>query len=92
MRTVSAREANQHFSRLLEDAAKGEEVIITRRGVPVAKLVPVVDTNAAIERERRKAAALAWFKSGALKGGVVADWTREELYEERLDDPWRRVE
>ena len=92
MRTVSAREANQHFSRLLEDAAKGEEVIITRRGVPVAKLVPVVDTNAEIERERRKAAALAWFKSGALKGGVVADWTREELYEERLDDPWRRVE
>jgi prevent-host-death family protein len=92
MRTVSAREANQRFSKLLEAAVKGEEVTITRRGVPVAKLVPVDGANVQAERESRKAAALAWFKSGALKGGVVADWTREELYEERLEHPWRPVE
>ena len=41
MKTVSAREANQRFSRLLAEAAAGEEVIITRRGIPVAQLVPV---------------------------------------------------
>jgi len=34
-------EAKTHLSRLLERVALGEEVIITRRGKPVAKLVPV---------------------------------------------------
>jgi prevent-host-death family protein len=92
MRTVSAREANQRFSKLLEAAVEGEEVTITRRGVPVAKLVPVGDTDAEAERKRRKAAALAWFKSEALQGGVVADWTRDELYDERLEHPWRPVD
>ena len=92
MRTVSAREANQQFSKLLEAAVEGEEVTITRRGVPVAKLVPVGGPNAGSEGERRKATALAWFKGGALQGGAVADWTREELYEERFERPWRAVE
>jgi prevent-host-death family protein len=40
MKTVSAREANQRFSRLLAEAAAGEQVVITRRGIPVARLVP----------------------------------------------------
>ena len=39
MKTVSARDANQHFSRLLADVEAGEEVVITRRGRPVARLV-----------------------------------------------------
>jgi prevent-host-death family protein len=92
VRTVSAREANQQFSKILEAAVDGEEVTITRRGVPVAKLVPVSNPDAEAERECRKAKALAWFKEGGLKGGVVADWAREELYEERLEHPWRREE
>ena len=37
--TVSAREANQHFSDILGRAARGESVVITRRGEPVAQLV-----------------------------------------------------
>ena len=41
MKTVSARDANQRFSRLLAEAAAGEEVIITRRGIAVARLGPV---------------------------------------------------
>ena len=40
MRTVSAREANQRFSRLLAEAAAGEQFVITRRGIPVAQLGP----------------------------------------------------
>jgi prevent-host-death family protein len=38
-RKVSAREANQHFSDILGRAAQGEEIVITRRGEPVAQLV-----------------------------------------------------
>ena len=38
MTTVTAREANQHFARILKQAEAGEEVVITRRGKPVARL------------------------------------------------------
>lgn len=41
MTTVSVVEAKTHLSRLLEAAVAGEEVVITRNGVPVARLVPV---------------------------------------------------
>jgi prevent-host-death family protein len=38
---VNIHEAKTHFSRLLQRVANGEEVIIARAGVPVARLVPV---------------------------------------------------
>ena len=41
MITVGAFDAKTHLSSLLKKVAKGEEVLITRRGVPVARLVPV---------------------------------------------------
>ena len=86
MAAVSAREANQQFSRILEAAVRGEEITITRRGVPVAKLVPVTqdDAQASAERARRKQEALAFFERGVDLGEPVA-WTREELYMERFE-------
>jgi prevent-host-death family protein len=41
MRSVGVREAKTHFSRLLDEVAEGETIAITKRGVPVARLVPV---------------------------------------------------
>ncbi len=38
--TITAREANQQFSRLLAEVASGRSFVITRRGVPVARLTP----------------------------------------------------
>jgi len=40
MREIGAFEAKNHLSALLDDAAAGETVVITKRGKPVAKLVP----------------------------------------------------
>ena len=40
MITVGSFEAKTHFAALLERVAKGESIQITRRGVPIAKLVP----------------------------------------------------
>lgn len=40
MRTVGAYEAKTHLPRLLDEVAAGETIIITKRGVPVARLVP----------------------------------------------------
>lgn len=41
MRSAGIREARQDFTALLEDVRKGREVVITERGRPVARLVPV---------------------------------------------------
>ncbi len=40
MREVGAFEAKTHLSELLAAAEAGESVLITRRGAPVARLVP----------------------------------------------------
>lgn len=44
---VGAFEAKTHFSSLLAQVEKGEEVIITKHGHPVAKLVPANDNDRA---------------------------------------------
>ena len=41
MHQVSVHEAKTHLSRLLRRANNGEEVVITRSGQPVARLVPM---------------------------------------------------
>lgn len=40
MKTATVREAQHHLSKLLENVEQGQEIMITRRGVEVAKLVP----------------------------------------------------
>jgi prevent-host-death family protein len=40
MKSVGAFEAKTHLNQLLHRASKGETIRITRRGVPVAKLIP----------------------------------------------------
>jgi prevent-host-death family protein len=47
---IGTFEAKNKLSELLDRAERGEEVVITRRGKPVAKLVPVED-----HRDREKA-------------------------------------
>ena len=39
--SVGSFEAKTHFSQLIERTLHGEEIFITRRGKPVAKLIPV---------------------------------------------------
>jgi prevent-host-death family protein len=41
-KTYNVHEAKTHLSRLLDRALAGEEVVIAKSGVPVARLVPVV--------------------------------------------------
>jgi prevent-host-death family protein len=40
MREMSVREANQNFSQLIAAAERGETIVITKNGTPVAKLSP----------------------------------------------------
>lgn len=41
MKTVTLRDANQGFARYVRAVEAGEEFVITRNGVPVARLAPV---------------------------------------------------
>ena len=40
MKTYNVHAAKTHLSRLIEEAAAGEEVVIARAGRPVARLLP----------------------------------------------------
>jgi prevent-host-death family protein len=40
MKAVNVHEAKTHFSKLLARVEKGQEVLISRAGTPVARLVP----------------------------------------------------
>jgi prevent-host-death family protein len=54
MDEIGAFDAKNKLSALLDKVERGEEVVITRRGRPVAKLVPI---NAGFDRERAREAA-----------------------------------
>jgi prevent-host-death family protein len=58
MRQVNIHQAKTQFSQLLEDVARGEEIVIARAGKPIARLVAIADTN----QPRRR---------GLLKGRIV---------------------
>lgn len=47
MKTIAVVEARRHFARLLEAVESGEEVVITRRGRSIARLVPERQRTAA---------------------------------------------
>ena len=80
MQKVGAFEAKNKLSELLDRAERGEEIVITRHGKEVARLVPparqhsVAEARAAIHRMRERAEkakrgitlkeALAWRDEG----------------------------
>lgn len=55
---VNIRAAKTHFSQLVDRAAKGEEIIISKAGKPVARLMPL-----AVPARRRR-------RVGLLKGRI----------------------
>ena len=46
MRSAGLTKARQNFSAILKQVRKGREVIITDRGRPVARIVPIVRQSA----------------------------------------------
>jgi prevent-host-death family protein len=85
MKTVSAREANQRFSKLLAAAEAGEEIVVTRRGRPVVRIVAIA---AGTDAKRKRDAAFRRFERlmsvGLPMGGLKVD--RQALYDERMEE------
>lgn len=76
MPQVGTFEAKTHLSRLLEQVERGEEITITKRGVPIAILAPVAG-----KRPRDPAAAIAALKIFR-RGHRLAGITGRELFNE----------
>lgn len=76
MLTVGAFEAKTHLSSLLERVERGEEVLITRHGKAIARLVPAAVADRA--RADDAIARLKALRSGTSLGGI--DW--KELRDE----------
>jgi prevent-host-death family protein len=69
MKTVGSYEAKTHLPELLEEAAKGERITITKHGHPVAMLVPVESESVPDRREAIR--AMKEFRRGRKLGGLT---------------------
>ena len=74
MKAFNIHEAKTHFSKLVEQAASGKEIIIAKAGKPVAKLVSI-DSNIRHSNAERKL--------GLLAGQMTL---REDFYDPLPDD------
>lgn len=72
---VNIHEAKTHFSRLVERAAAGEEIVIAKAGEPRARLVPLAQPAV---RKRRP---------GSMRGKIwlAPDWDSPETNAEIAD-------
>jgi prevent-host-death family protein len=72
---VGAYEAKTHLPALLERVARGEHIIITKHGKPVARLVPIGGSDP--ERRREAVERLKEFAKGRTLGIPVKQLVEE---------------
>ena len=78
MKTVSAAEANRHFSSLLREVSRGERITVTSRGKPVA----TISAADLVEHSQRAAAKRSLLsRLRATKATGTRDWSRHQLYD-----------
>jgi prevent-host-death family protein len=70
MREIGAFEAKSKFGHLLDEVEHGEEIVITRRGKPVARLVPA-EPGFDREKARRAVAGILELSKGVTLGGLT---------------------
>ena len=78
---IALREANQGFAKYVRAVEAGESFVITRRGKPVARLVPIESGKRVLTPEQQAARqrALERMRQGIDMGG--ARFNRDELYD-----------
>ena len=78
MKSISAAEANRHFSSLLREVSLGVQITVTSRGKPVATICAADQ----VERRERVAARRALLsRLRATPATGARNWSRGELYE-----------
>ncbi|MGA2130798.1 MAG: type II toxin-antitoxin system prevent-host-death family antitoxin [Bryobacteraceae bacterium] len=75
---VSAADANRRFSELLRTVKKGQSVVVTSHGKPVARISPVNEDDGVAKGAR--SALFARLRRERVAN--VGRWTRVELYDD----------
>lgn len=80
MKRVTAREANQRFAQVLSSVEAGEQVVVTKRGKPVAVISPY---RAELTEERKAAIdqLMAIMDEPVELGAPFRTFTRDEMHE-----------
>jgi len=83
-KTVTLRDANQNFAKYIREVEAGEEIVVTRRGEVVAKIVPVLGRERVLTPDQEQALRdiLEFPSKGHISKGRYPN--REELYDEIL--------
>jgi prevent-host-death family protein len=78
---ITIREANQNFSQVIAAAERGETIIVTKNGRPVAKITPQSEDRASDPEWRAGFAALKKsLRSKRATGYSVGTITEDEKY------------
>jgi prevent-host-death family protein len=75
VKIINVYEARGQFSKLLDEAEAGEEIVIARNGTPVVRLVPVNPPKRRLGRWRDEVLALSdeqWAASDAAVAALFA--------------------
>ena len=86
---VGLREANQRFSKIIKAVRAGNEVVLTDRGKPIARVTPIPeerDIEAVLDQmaaegfliRATKRGPMPYRKPIKIKGGPLSDTIREE--------------
>jgi prevent-host-death family protein len=83
---VTLRDANQNFAKYLREVEGGEEIVVTRRGEPVAKIVPMPGKKRVLTAGQQEALKRLFEMSekGYRSDGPLP--SRDELYDEILEE------
>lgn len=82
METVPVTQARIHISKLITRAEAGEEIVVTRRGRPVARLGPITQAEDVAKRQARVADVfqqLAKLRKGVRLGDDLGTVARQGL-------------
>jgi prevent-host-death family protein len=83
-KVITLRDANQQLSRCIREVEAGEEFVITRKGKPVARLIPTGGKRVlTAEQEAALARTIARMEEGWSLD--IGKFNRDEIYEERVE-------
>ncbi len=82
-KTITLRDANQNFAKLVREVQGGAEFVITRRGEPVARLSPAsVKRVLTPEQEAAHRRTIKRMRKGWPLG--IGKFDRDEIYDRKI--------
>lgn len=74
MKTATITNAKYHLSSLLADVKVGEVAVLTRRGRPIARLVPEPETACNWDALEAGVLVFGQVKAARARGSVISAW------------------